>query len=58
MDIISNFDFKDENDIYLVIKILAETIKYKISIAKLHFEYSLEGKGFEEAKNDFYNKII
>jgi TPR repeat protein len=58
IDIIINFEFEDTDKIYPVIKILIETIKYKISITKLHFEYSLEGKGFKEAEEDFYNKII
>jgi TPR repeat protein len=55
INMIINFE---DNDISSIIKILIKTIKYKINIIRLHFEYSLEGKGFEEAKNDFNNKII
>jgi hypothetical protein len=58
IDIIINFEFKDEDNVLSIIKVLIETIKYKISITKLHFEYNLEGKGFKEAEEDFYNKII
>jgi hypothetical protein len=58
INIITKFKFEEKDDLSSSIEILVETIKYKISIARLHFEYSLEGKGFEEAKKDFYDKII
>jgi hypothetical protein len=58
IDIIVNFEYKDEDNISSLVRNFVEIFKYKISITKLHFEYSLEGKGFEEAKEDFYNKII
>jgi TPR repeat protein len=58
IDIIINFEFEDTDKVFYIVKILVKTIKYKISITKLHFEYSLEGKGYESAKEDFYGKII
>jgi len=30
----------------------------KIDLMDLHFKYSMEGKGFDDAKNDFFNRII
>jgi hypothetical protein len=58
VDIIVNFEFRDDDKVSSIIRTLIETIKYKISMTRLHFEYSLEGKGFEEAREDFYSKII
>jgi TPR repeat protein len=57
LDIIINFEFEEEDNLSSTVDMLIESIKYKLSKAKLHFEYSLGGKGFEDAKNDFYNKI-
>jgi hypothetical protein len=58
INFIINFKFEDGDNVSFVIQILIETIKYKVSITKLHFEYSLEGKGFREAERDYYDKII
>jgi hypothetical protein len=58
IDIIMGFKFEIEDNIPFIVRILIESIKYKLDIAKLHFEYSLEGKGYKEAEEDFYNKII
>jgi hypothetical protein len=58
VDIIINFKFKKKDKVLPLISILVETIKYKLTKAKLHFEYSMEGKGFKEAEKDFYDKII
>jgi hypothetical protein len=58
VDIIINFKFEDKDNIPPIVKILVETIKNKINFIKLHFEYSLGGEGFREAKNHFYDKVI
>lgn len=38
-----------------------KTLKYlcdnKLDLMELHFKYSLEGKGFEDAKQDFYDNL-
>jgi len=39
------------------LRILQSAIKENIEVLDLHFRYSLEGKGFDEAKNDFYERI-
>jgi hypothetical protein len=58
IDIIMNFELEEDDNVSSAIEILIATMKYKISISKLHFKYSLEGKGFAEAEADFYEKII
>jgi tetratricopeptide (TPR) repeat protein len=41
----------------LSIKLLHNSLNEKINIIDLHFKYSLDGKGFDEARSDFISKI-
>jgi hypothetical protein len=58
IDIILDTDLSDVQDCPIYIILLQKALKEKIDIMSLHFNYSLEGKGFIEAKNDFLAKII
>lgn len=40
-----------------IIKFTNKLLNTNIDIIKLHFEYSMEGKGFQEAKADFFNNL-
>lgn len=40
-----------------IIKVLNKMLNTNIDIMKLHFDYSMEGKGFKEAKADFIDNI-
>lgn len=39
------------------IKIVKKLLVHQMDIMKLHFDYTLHGKGYEEAKSDFINLI-
>jgi hypothetical protein len=42
----------------MYIKVIQRSLKQKVDMIELHFKYSLEGKGFEEAKSHFIKQII
>ena len=48
---------KFSNNVHPVIKLLYNTLKLKIDLMELHFNYSDKGKGFEEAKTDFIKQL-
>ena len=39
-------------------KFIKNLYNEKIDLIELHFKYSLDGKGFEEAKKDFINLLV
>ena len=50
-------DFED-NELSSGLKLLKKSLTYKLEIYDLHFKYTLNGLGFDEAKNDFIERII
>jgi hypothetical protein len=58
LDIILNLSENIIDIAPLSIKIIYKLLKSNINIMDLHFKYSVEGKGFTEAKNDFLNQIM
>ena len=56
LDIISNIEL--DNTASPVLRLIQRLLKQKLDIMDLHFKYSLEGKGFQEAKEDFLNMVI
>jgi TPR repeat protein len=58
LDIIMDFKFEENDKLLSGVKMLINITRHKVSMTKLHFEYSILGKGYEEAKNDFCSKII
>jgi RNA binding exosome subunit len=40
------------------LKFTKKVIMEKVDLMELHFSYSMEGKGFNDAKQDFFNRII
>ena len=57
-ELVSNFKFNETDDMSLQLKLFINTLQQKLSTAKLHFDYSVNGKGYDEAKQDFINKIV
>lgn len=55
INLITTFEFTDDeiNRLCLAVRILIKSINTKISKIKLHFDYSMSGKGYTEAKDDF-----
>ncbi len=56
-ELVSNFEFNETDDISLQLQLFIKTLQQKLSITKLHFEYSVNGKGYDDAKQDFINKV-
>lgn len=48
---------QETDDIPFIIKSYINLIKYNLDIMKLHFDYSLNGLGYEDAKKDFISEI-
>jgi TPR repeat protein len=53
-----NFEFNDNDNIDPMTKLLVFTIKKQVSLMKLHFDYSMNGPGFNNAKNDFTTRCV
>ena len=39
-------------------KLFKNQLEEKVDLMKLHFDYTMNGKGFADAKNDFFNRIL
>ena len=57
IEIVSKFEFHTDDDIPTLLKVFINLYIQKIDIIELHFKYTVEGKGFNEAKEDFVNLI-
>jgi tetratricopeptide (TPR) repeat protein len=58
LELVANFIFCENDDIHPLLKILQNIYNDQISLMDLHFKYTVNGIGFEDAKNDFINKCI
>jgi len=56
--LVMEFEFIDEDNLCVSLELLLSMIKNKISILDLHFTYTMNGKGYEEAKTDYFNKCL
>ena len=52
------FDFLEEDNIPRNLLLFVNMIKNQLSLMDLHFQYSLKGNGYEQAKQDFLSVII
>lgn len=57
INLLSVFEFESDDKIPYFIRVFGNLLKQKIDTMKLHFEYNIEGKGFEEAKEDFIKLV-
>jgi tetratricopeptide (TPR) repeat protein len=57
LEVMSTFEFNSEDDVAPSLLLFSEVVNSKIDIMDLHFDYSMEGKGFIDAKNDFFDRI-
>ena len=58
LNILSSFEFKDDDKLCTTLKLLLNTFKQKIELLDLHFKYSVNGLGYEDAKKDFINRCV
>ena len=57
INIISNITFTKEDKLSPLLEIHLNVLNEKLSLIDLHFKYSIEGKGYSDAKSDFMNRI-
>lgn len=55
--ILSCFEILPQDNVPKILKTLINLLQYNINIMKLHFEYTVDGKGFNEARDDFIKSI-
>ena len=53
LELLIGFEFKEEDDVGVSLKMLQNMYHAQVTTMQLHFNYSVEGKGFEDAKKDF-----
>lgn len=58
MNFLIEFEFKESDKLNMSIALLISTAKSKISLIKLHYEHTINGKGYNEAKEDFINRCM
>jgi TPR repeat protein len=58
LEILSTYKFEETDELYTFLRLLINTLNEKISLIDLHFTYTVNGKGYDEAKNDFLNRCL
>jgi hypothetical protein len=58
LNILTSFDFKEDDKLCLSLKILLKTLNKQIDLIDLHFKYAPEGLGFKEAKEDYLQHCV
>lgn len=58
MELLLSFDFEPDDDIPTSLNTFINLLHQKIDLIELHFEYSMNGKGYDEAKKDFLKQIM
>lgn len=51
------YKFNDDDILPTGVKLLIKALTDKLTIYDLHFKYSMEGKGYVDAKTDFLNRV-
>lgn len=54
---LSSFSFLPQDNLPKLLRSLTNSLQYNIDMMKLHFEYTVNGKGFNEARDDFIKSI-
>ena len=58
LDIITKFEFFETDELCVSLDLLVSSLKETIDIMDLHFTYSVNGLGFDVAKQDFFNRCL
>ena len=56
MSHLSTFKFEESDNLTSGLKLLVGALTNNVSLLDLHFKYSMEGKGYDDAKNDFFGR--
>ena len=57
-EFIINFEFDDDDSIPWILKMYINSIKNNIDLMELHFKYTINGLGYNDAKKDYLCKLI
>ena len=55
-ELLITYKFNDDDKLSTGLKLLVKTLTDKLTIYDLHFKYSIKGKGYDDAKNDFFDR--
>jgi len=58
LQLLTNFEFTNEDKLCVLLELLVNTLKNNISLMDLHFTYTENGKGFEDAKKDYFDRCL
>ena len=58
LQLLMDFEFKSEDKLNVLLELLLNNLSYDTSIMNLHFTYTVNGKGFEDAKRDYFDKCV
>ena len=58
LNLVNEFEFLEMDKLCVSLKLLVRSVKENIHIMDLHFTYSVNGLGFEDAKKDFFNRCL
>lgn len=56
LNLLTNFEFNKDDALSSGLELLVNMIKDKLNLLDLHFKYTIRGKGYHEAKEDFYER--
>ena len=56
LQLLMDFEFTNEDKIGVSLELLLSTLNNNISVIDLHFTYTINGKGFEDAKKDYLDR--
>ena len=58
LKLIFDFKFCENDTLHTLLKLLVNTVNAQMDIMDLHFTYTVNGLGFEDAKKDFFNRCL
>jgi len=58
LKLLTEYQFENTDKLCVLLALLVNTLKNNIDIIDLHFIYSIHGKGFEDAKHDYFNRCL
>jgi len=57
LELLTTYQFENNDQLCTSLKLLLNAIHGQMDLMALHFEYTVHGKGFNEAKADFFNRL-
>ena len=58
LNLLTTFTFNENDNLYTSLKLLLNSINTQLSMIELHFEYTMNGKGYNDAKQDFLIRCV